>query len=211
MQIVKYVFSEFFIGTLSMLIYAIAFLNIITTFICKIISETENVELQIDSRQETYFNIYRVLLIIFSFVMFIISINLIKGILKKSLTPIVTWLVMSLPVIVYHILFLLDQAVYYFSFGYIVYSISVIMGLSLLLGLHFLSYRKILYFSLDLYQTEILQNEEIVFIRNSVLRTQNYHRNLRQNDSSILMPLNEEDIKKQYSNCNSENLNKFDI
>lgn len=78
-------------------------------------------------------------------------------------------------------------------------------------GLNILSFKKILDYFLDLYKNDILQNEDTCFIKHPTLKSENYLKNLTENDSSILVPLNEEELRKQYSNTNSVNLNSFEI
>lgn len=57
----------------------------------------------------------------------------------------------------------------------------------------------------------LLQNEEICFVKHPTLKSENYLKNLTQNDSSILVPLNEEELRKEYAKSDNVNLNSFDI
>ncbi|XP_046806119.1 uncharacterized protein LOC111688999 [Lucilia cuprina] len=206
MESVKHYELGIFIGVLYVFVYAVGFLNLIATFIF----ETNSDELT-DSRDVHYITYYKIFLLMYSLVMIIMSINLIRGIIKKSIYLINSWLVMCFCVIIYHTLWLLNQVLFFMAYGYVIYTVWVLLGIGILLVLQIVFFKKILKFCLDLYRKKISHQQQTVAIQNSTLKFQNYLRNLKQNDSSILMPITEEELKKQYSNCSSENLQKFEI
>ncbi|XP_065371038.1 uncharacterized protein LOC135963168 [Calliphora vicina] len=211
MQLEKRFELGIFIGALNIFVYFVGVLNIIATFIFEITLDKENEKLSYDTRDYFYITFYKIFLLMYSLIMIVTSVNLIKGIIKKSNSLIVSWLVLSFSVVIYQALFLLDQVIFCMAYGYTLYSPIVLLGLCILFVIQIEFLRNITHFSLDLYRKNILHNEEIFFVKNSSSKSENYQRNLTYNDSSVLTPLNEEDLKKQYSNCNSVNLNQFDI
>ncbi|KAI8129409.1 hypothetical protein CVS40_1032 [Lucilia cuprina] len=206
MESVKQYELGIFIGVLYVFVFAVGFLNLIATFIF----ETNSDELT-DSRDVHYITYYKIFLLMYSLVMIIMSINLIRGIIKKSIYLINFWLVMCFCVIIYHMLWLLNQVLFFMAYGYFIYTVWVLLGLGILLVLQIVFFKKILNFCLDLYRRKISHQQQTVAIQNSTLKFQNYLRNLKHNDSSILVPITEEELKKLYSNCSSENLRKFEI
>ncbi|KAI8129408.1 hypothetical protein CVS40_1032 [Lucilia cuprina] len=128
MESVKQYELGIFIGVLYVFVFAVGFLNLIATFIF----ETNSDELT-DSRDVHYITYYKIFLLMYSLVMIIMSINLIRGIIKKSIYLINFWLVMCFCVIIYHMLWLLNQVLFFMAYGYFIYTVWVLLGLGILL------------------------------------------------------------------------------
>lgn len=144
---------------------------------------------------------------------------------------IIQWLSLTFIILICQSLYLLDQIVSFLAYGEIYYSAAEISGLIIIfgkkfllrslkiliffsifsIGLQILSFKTVLDYFLDLYKMFLLQNEEICFVKHPTLKSENYLKNLTQNDSSILVPLNEEELRKEYAKSDNVNLNSFDI
>ena len=67
-------------------------------------------------------------------------------------------------------------------------------------------FKRIFGFCIKLFIQDLQQKQ------NPLIGTKNYHRNLTQNDASILKPLNlDEEFEKHYINSSQVNLTKFEI
>lgn len=157
MELIKLFDVYIFIGILNACTYTLAYLNVTANYLLDIwYSKGERNE-NADPKENMYLNCYKILALIFFFIMITASINLIRGaikvslnsliifskinkikqlifVYKKSTSLIAPWLLLSLCIVFYEAQFLWNELIFWFFYGYTQETLDIILGVFLIFG-----------------------------------------------------------------------------